>query len=410
MTRPILAIRELNLKVANQQLYHGLNFEVAPTGITALMGPVGVGKSSLLAWLGGIFDPLLFKADWQHMEYAGVAFCDDNRPPIFRQKAMRYIGETMKVIDMLLKNDPQLLCIDEVTARLPPDEADTVLQRLVEISQSRAVLMVSHNQQQVAKYAQSVLLVAGGIAQEHTPAKEFFETPKSDAGRQFVRTGGVVVVKPGTLPSHLRSDLREVPENLHLSDNDYSDGNPLRWAVENKLGVYTPQSPNGISNAELTAIKGLGIDTVVMVDGQRSPSSKTLADADLTGIWRFMPEGKLIPMPECKHLCRDMQRLLDAGEGLIVIANPDNNDAERTIGSQLVHMGLGADKAAVVAQSLTVHGDFDITDEQLFWDHELSNDLEIDALMQELEQREHDNQKQKTAPTNGKKEQGQVVM
>ncbi len=376
MTQSILRIQGLCLKVANQQLFTGLEFSLPPVGITALMGPVGIGKSSLLAWLSGDFNSMLFEASWDEIEYFHAPLSNHNRPELFRQKAAKSLDETMKMVDRLLVSNPALLCIDEVTAPLAPDEAEVVLRRLSVVAQSRTVLMVSHNQSQVESYADSVLLLAGGIAQEHTPTQSFFSSPHSSVGRQFLRTGGADVVRVGTDPKQLRSDLRDVPTEMRLNLAVTGWENPIRWLVGDRFGVFRPSSGGPVSESESQMLRDQGVSMVVVVSHEEPPVSGVFEQAGLASIWHQVQASEMVSVHDSKKLCWNVQRQLDADRKIVVVTNAANHFGERTAASQLVYMGLSADKAANVAQSLVHKSEFGVQDEQLLWDLELENDLE----------------------------------
>lgn len=376
MTRSILKIEGLNLKVANQQLFTGLNFELPPIGIAALMGPVGIGKSSLLAWLSGGFNSILFEASWDDIEYFHAPLSDQNRPELFRQKAAKSLGETMKMIDQLLVSNPALVCVDEVTAPLSSDDAEIILRRLSVVAQSRTVLMVSHNQSQVASYADSVLLLAGGIAQEHTPTKSFFSSPHSSAGRQFLRTGGTNAVRPGTNPTHLSSDLRDVPSEMRINFAVTDWANSIRWLIGDRFGVFKPSGNGPVTDSERQNLQDLGVSMIVVVSEERPSYLDQFEEAGLGSIWHQVRSANMVSIQDSKKLCWKVQRLLDAGNKILVITNGENHGGERTAALQLVYMGLSADKAAEVAQSLVHEAQFSVEDEQALWELELENDLE----------------------------------
>ncbi|MEE9389122.1 MAG: ATP-binding cassette domain-containing protein [Paracoccaceae bacterium] len=384
MTRPILTIEGLNLKVANQTLFQDLNLELPRYGITALMGPVGIGKSSLLTWLSGEYKPMLFDASWKKIDYFRAPLSDQNRPKYFRQKAVCSLCETMALIDQLLASDPALFCIDEVTAQLCDEDAETVLQRLSVVAQSRSVLMVSHNKSQVADYADSILLLAGGLVQEHTPTKTFFSSPQTNVGRQFLRTGGAEVVRAGTAANQLRSDLRDIPADMQAIFSVKTWDHALRWVAGGNFGVFKPKNGKDISNAELIALHEQGVCVVVVVSETAPQIPEGMQGRVPQCIWHPMSADQVISVQLGRQLCRDLQSLLDAKKRVVVVTTNTSHTAERTVASQLVHMGLGADKAAKVAQILVGGGQFSIENEQLLWDLELANDLGDDGSLQEI--------------------------
>jgi branched-chain amino acid transport system ATP-binding protein len=69
MTRPLLTVRGLNAFYGETQVLHGLDFEVADGGITALLGANGAGKTSTLRALSG-----MIRATGE-IAFSGVSIC-----------------------------------------------------------------------------------------------------------------------------------------------------------------------------------------------------------------------------------------------------------------------------------------------------------------------------------------------
>ena len=53
-TRPILRLTEVTVRIAGSHILHGIDFDVAEGGVTALLGRNGVGKSTTLKAILGI--------------------------------------------------------------------------------------------------------------------------------------------------------------------------------------------------------------------------------------------------------------------------------------------------------------------------------------------------------------------
>ncbi|HEX8925260.1 MAG TPA: ATP-binding cassette domain-containing protein, partial [Terriglobales bacterium] len=72
----ILQIRDLHFNRADREIFHGMNLTLRAGEMTALVGPNGVGKSTLLAMISGLLVPqmgsvLLFGREvrkWQRKE------------------------------------------------------------------------------------------------------------------------------------------------------------------------------------------------------------------------------------------------------------------------------------------------------------------------------------------------------
>ncbi|ACA31352.1 phospholipid ABC transporter ATP-binding protein MlaF [Histophilus somni] len=57
MTRPLIEVRNLTFKRGNRIIYDNLNLQVQQGKITAIMGPSGIGKTTLLKLIGGQLQP-----------------------------------------------------------------------------------------------------------------------------------------------------------------------------------------------------------------------------------------------------------------------------------------------------------------------------------------------------------------
>ena len=60
MTRPVLAVADLRFRYSRrgEEMYHGLDHSFVPGTVTALTGPSGRGKSTLLYVLGLLLTPM----------------------------------------------------------------------------------------------------------------------------------------------------------------------------------------------------------------------------------------------------------------------------------------------------------------------------------------------------------------
>jgi len=378
MVRPILMVEGLNLHVKDRYLLKDVSFQLPPCGITALMGPVGTGKSSLLKWLCGVADPDVYQAKCENAEYFYGPLTDRNRPKLFSQHEATSVDEAMALFNNALRRNPALFCIDEVTARLSERDTEMVLQRLAIMAQSRSLLIVSHNQKHMERYADNIMLLAGGVVQEFTPAGEFFAQPRSEAGRQFLRTGGVVTANIGVPSRHLRSDLREVPAGLGL-DGTKGNANGLQSVFDGKLFIYTACTDGPSATVDVDFLRNEGVTSVVFVDGEEPSEIKAIEDQGLSGVWCPQMDKK-ISLTSCKQRCQELQCRLDAQEKLAVVGRQGDPRAARAVVFQLIYMGLSADKATEVFGQLMGKCEVSMEDEQLLWDLELALDLESDGL------------------------------
>ncbi|MDR2297859.1 MAG: ATP-binding cassette domain-containing protein [Comamonas sp.] len=240
-----------------------VDFVLPAAGITALLGPAGTGKSTLLRTLAGLNDANPRFRSWGQVLSGGQPLSSNNRPRLVQQHARLMRANTMDaLIEMArqveqrsplqwrqwvteqLQNygfaelaqeldsptmklssvqqravtilreawaKPAVLMVDEPTADLDGYEAFLLLDVLKQVGQHSSVLLVTHQQQHAQAVAQHMLLLAGGHIQEARPMAEFMQRPASAAGQQFVRTGSCHVPMPGTPVHELADDVQPPP-------------------------------------------------------------------------------------------------------------------------------------------------------------------------------------------------------
>lgn len=397
MTPPILKIKGLSLKVGGRVLLREFGFELPERGVTALMGPVGIGKSTFLSWLCNEVEPGLVEVECEEAVFQGEPLEIGNLPTLLKQKSVTDAKTALARIDQMIAASPNLICLDEVTAHLSPEDAVIVLEAISEIGKERAVLMVSHNQAQVAAYGDSVILVAGGKVQEHSPAKQFFVAPQSDPGRQFLNTGGAIAVPPDADPRYLSPELRGIPEGLAGTLQARAEEDSLCWILKGKLAAF------------ITGAKGLNFEkdvpclaendvTSLLFFGANPPAPagvKIMADAGVKCFWHPLevvkdvsrddlyfwdtshPEG----MPTRENSARissEITSWMGRGERFAIVIAEGEKASAFMIGAQLVYLGIPAGMATEIVCELRKDLEFGPEEEQLLWDLELNRDLQDD--------------------------------
>lgn len=376
MNSAILDVEGLTLRAAGKLVLKDLSFRLPPTGMVALMGPVGTGKSSLLKWLCARADPAVYSAEVTRTEYFRAPLTRRNRPLLFAQRQALKLDQMMMRLNVLLDSNPALICVDEPTAELMPKESDALMNRLAVVAQSRAVLVISHNQREMQDYSDQVMLLAGGRLQEITPTRQFFETPTTEAGRQFVGSGWVVGAGVDTPTHHLNSDLRPmpfVPEVRMVG----AEGR-LTSIAEGKL--YVLDLPT--SAAEVHSIPGAlaahGIATLVPTRA----AAATAAELALSGptVIPLPDEGAEPDLAASRRFAGVLNARMEAGGALAFLSAAGDPEVARVVAFQLVMMGISADKAAQVAARLLGRDCLEPEAEQAIWDFELAGDLESDGV------------------------------
>ncbi|MEX8193370.1 phosphatase domain-containing putative toxin [Comamonas guangdongensis] len=265
-----LQVRNLGASYGPRVILAELDFVLPRLGVSALLGPAGTGKSTLLRTLAGLNAGNPRFRCWGEILQAGQALAmppdaersrglprlvqqharlmrantldaliemvrgTESRSPLqWRHWATEQLqaygfAELAQVLDsptMLLSSvqqravailreawaRPAVLLVDEPTADLEGYEAYLLLDVLKQAAHHSSVLLVTHQQQHAQAVAQHMLLLAGGRIQESGSMSEFLQRPRSAAGQQFVRSGSCSVPMPGTPLSELADDVLPPP-------------------------------------------------------------------------------------------------------------------------------------------------------------------------------------------------------
>ena len=240
-----------------------VDFALPASGVTALLGPAGTGKSTLLRTLAGLNDVNPRFRRWGQVQCKGQPLGTANQPRLVQQHARLMRANTLDaLIEMARQGEqktplqwrqwvteqlqqygfaelaqvldsptmelstvqqravailreawarPAVLMVDEPTADLDGYEAFLLLDVIKQIGLHSSVLLVTHQQQHARAVAQQMLLLAGGRIQEAGPMADFLQRPVSAAGQQFVRTGSCHVPMPGTPVHELADDVLPPP-------------------------------------------------------------------------------------------------------------------------------------------------------------------------------------------------------
>ena len=377
MANSILTIQGLSIRARGKPVLKDVHSSLLPTGLTALMGPVGTGKSTLLKWLCLKADPAIYTAELDFAEYFHGPLRQHNRPQLFAQRQGMTLDQAMLYLDVMLSANPALICLDEPTASMTPEEADLFLARLDILKQSRAFLVISHNQLHMRDHADHVLLLAGGGVYENTPASEFFSQARTEAGRQFAGTGWVAVPGLDTPSHHLNPELRETPDGLGLRGVG-AEGR-LRAVLGDQIFVYEqPERPEQVA-ADMTVLSMAGC----RLTGRATP----LAKARQSGLGDTGP--RLLPLPDdispasfsaVRAGCRIVQTLLKDGGSVAFLQSRADQDTAILVGMQLIFLGVRAALAAEIVAELLGHPASNTETENMLYDFELSTDLEKEGI------------------------------
>jgi branched-chain amino acid transport system ATP-binding protein len=203
---PILQVRGLRASIAGQQVVENATFEVPATGITAVLGRNGVGKTSTLRGILGLIHrkgevvlagERIDGLPTHRIVQRGVGYVPEDREVFAKltvaenlalaerqrnprrefvadlfpdlverrdQMAGTLSGGQQQMVSVAraLLNDNRLLLVDEPTKGLAPKIVTQVADALLEASKIVPILLVEQNLEVVRRLADGAIVIAGG--------------------------------------------------------------------------------------------------------------------------------------------------------------------------------------------------------------------------------------------------------
>ena len=206
-TNSLLEVRDLRVSLGGSAILHGVSFDVAATGVTALLGRNGVGKTTTVRSIMGLtpstgsirMDGAEIRGTATHrIARRGIGYVPEDRAvfaslsvvenlrlaqpdaanarydavydlfPILRQLATQPAGtlsggeQQMLALARVLLVDNRLLLIDEPTKGLAPKVAADVANALARIAEEVPILLVEQNLAVVRRMARDAVVLDTG--------------------------------------------------------------------------------------------------------------------------------------------------------------------------------------------------------------------------------------------------------
>lgn len=365
MSDPILNVADLTLRISGKRILADVSFCLPSLGMTALMGPVGSGKSTLLKCLTRNAPADIYDATCSLAVYADRTIDDKHAPVLYAQRQAQPRDELMARLEALCAGDPALICVDEPTAHLSRADANVVMGYLDKVAQDRAVLLVTHHQEDAKDHADQVMLLAGGRLQECTPTAQFFAAPQTDIGRQFLGSGSAATIGLDTPDHHVHPDLRQPDFDASVRSAGASDR--LHAIVDGQLYLLDVTDAPGSLESGFEVLSAAGLTTLI----------------DLGDMGDIVPQTGVTCLATPEDMlaqCRMISAQIAAGEPVVFVRMGASIRAPRAIAMQLIFMGLSAYRAAKIASELRGLPVLDPDEEHALWDFELACALATDGI------------------------------
>lgn len=224
-----ITIDKLTLTAGQKTLLNNISLNITSSGILVIMGPNGAGKSLFMRCLHGLSQPdsgrILFAGDeinQTHRKSQALIF----QKPVLLKRSVRqnlefvrnlHRTDNLASVELALRNvglsklasqpanqlsggerqrlalaralmmQPEVLFLDEACANLDPASVakiETVLRQASKDGQK--IILITHDIAQAKRLADEVIFLHHGALCEHTPARVFFQSPKSQAARAYL--------------------------------------------------------------------------------------------------------------------------------------------------------------------------------------------------------------------------------
>jgi branched-chain amino acid transport system ATP-binding protein len=227
----ILGVRDLSVRLGGSHILQGVSFDVPPSGVTALLGRNGVGKTTTLrAILGEVpatgsvsFDgaEVLGRSTYRLVRdglgyvpedrgvFAGLTVAENLRLtvrgpdpdydtvfalfPELRERGGQRAGtlsggqQQMVALARVLLNPNRLLLVDEPTKGLAPTVVSAVTAALARVAQRVPILLVEQNLAVVRRLAGAAVVLSAGRVAWRGPAAELLGS--ADQTRSLLGVG-----------------------------------------------------------------------------------------------------------------------------------------------------------------------------------------------------------------------------
>jgi atypical dual specificity phosphatase len=253
-----------------------------------------------------------------------------------------------------LMSEPAVLFADEPTAGLDEHDAIDVIAMLRAQSRERAVLLVTHNQRLAISAGGRAVLLAGGRVHERAATRAFFEEPGTDAGREFVRTGGCKIPSPSADAAALDETVR--PPSLPPASLDarsrFVGPRGFFWVLPGRMGgLPRPGIVDDLVH-DVSGLARLGVTVLVTLEETKTVDASALEAAGVRGVHFPIVDMGVPDVRDAAALCAWVERWMQDGEVVAFHCRAGLGRTGTMLAAQLVWAGQAPSTAIDTVRSI----------------------------------------------------------
>ena len=392
---PLLKVSDLNIGYGSQTVLKEINLDIPKRGLMALMGPSGTGKSTLLRTIGRWNDaqPAFWARGRILLEGEDVLHAKPveqvhQRLPMLAQKARLYTSSVLEnaivgtvdrippttaeleqlafrvfkpwglweefepllhtpVLDLsmaahkkiliarLLARGARCLLADEPLRDVAVVEEEGLLTLLRRIAQDHMVLVITHNKHEAQQLCDTVCFITGDRVVEVTPAEQFFERPRSELGREFLRTGSSWPKVP--LWEVETNQNEQIPERpVQIPPRQPRD---FHWVIMGLLAGMQKPGLLGDTEEDLEGLHELGIRVLVSLTEDPFDEIK-LAAYNIHGEHYPIVDMSVPTLQEAESMCRRISSLIETNQPTVLHCKAGLGRTGTMLACVLVYRGM----------------------------------------------------------------------